>query len=333
MLGRAGGQARSHRARGAAPAACGPRRPTPLGADIQTPPRRRGHARETNAHDLLRRPESGLRTADARSRSVPASTMRAWPSRWRCRPSIPATRNASTREIRASASHRKPRCPRISTTPRYRGCRPRCGRSSSARPQTIGRPCASAASRRRRSRCCWCISSAARAGSPEPMPRRHPPHLLRLAGLAVLCWRRSARGPTPRCRGHALPADRVQPGRTARTGLAGSGSSVGCACSLPVASVSTACLAAQVRLRCRPRPAARRRCLRRPGRAGRRDPRAASATPPLAWKQRFAAGDAGDFGVEAGVTLPSARDGLGVASRSGRSTASASRDVGAAHLD
>ena len=53
----------------------------------------------------------------------------------------------------------------------------------------------------------------------------------------------------------------------------------------------------------------------------------------LAWKQRFAAGDAGDFGLEAGVTLPSARDGLGVGKPQWQVNGIYSRDVGAAHLD
>ena len=49
------------------------------------------------------------------------------------------------------------RCLPTSTTPRCAGCRRKCSRSSpSIVPRPSARPPASRASRRRRSRCCWC---------------------------------------------------------------------------------------------------------------------------------------------------------------------------------
>ncbi len=53
----------------------------------------------------------------------------------------------------------------------------------------------------------------------------------------------------------------------------------------------------------------------------------------LAWKQRFDAGPAGAFGLEAGVTLPSARRGLGVGKPQWQANGIYSRDLGAAHVD
>lgn len=53
----------------------------------------------------------------------------------------------------------------------------------------------------------------------------------------------------------------------------------------------------------------------------------------LEWKQRFDAGDAGAFGIEAGVTLPTAHHDLGAGKPQWLANGIYSRDLGAAHLD
>jgi glucose-inhibited division protein A len=123
--------------------------------------------------DLLRRPNVSYAASVAGSTNPWRRLAAQSPSRSRLQPSTPGT--SSGNDLKSSASCRRSArpFPWTSITRRCAVSQRKCSRSStSIAPRLSGRPRASRASRRRRSRSCWCTSSVAR-WRPAQWPRRN----------------------------------------------------------------------------------------------------------------------------------------------------------------